>query len=30
MLPAQGSAGDRAMTGAFNAFTQLRERVRRR
>jgi steroid delta-isomerase-like uncharacterized protein len=30
MLPPQGSAGDRAMTGAFNAYTQLRERVRRR
>ena len=30
MLPAQGSAGDRAMTGAFNVRTRLRDRLRRR
>jgi steroid delta-isomerase-like uncharacterized protein len=30
MLPAQGSAGERAMTGAFNAFTAAAERLRRR
>jgi predicted ester cyclase len=29
MLPADGSAGDRAMTGAFNARTRLKRRFRR-
>jgi steroid delta-isomerase-like uncharacterized protein len=30
MLPAEGSAGDRAMTAAFNARTRLRDRFRQR
>jgi predicted ester cyclase len=29
MLPADGSAGDKAMTGAFNARTRLKKRFRR-
>lgn len=28
MLPAAGSAGDRAVTAAFNGLTRLRRRIR--
>jgi steroid delta-isomerase-like uncharacterized protein len=30
MLPAQGSAGERAMTSAFNAITAAKDRLKRR